>query len=419
MKELIVIGAGAAGMMAAAAASAAGVDTILLEKNAKVGRKIGITGKGRCNLTNNCDSKTYIENVVTNPRFMYSAIRGLSPQDMMALVEAEGTPVKTERGGRVFPVSDRAFDVIDALLRHVKRSGAKILCDTPVKEVLAKNGYFEVVTEQGGLEARAVIIATGGLSYPATGSTGDGHRMAKALELSVIEPRPALIPLTSGEKFCRDLMGLSLKNVRATLTVSGEEVYSDFGEMLFTHFGVSGPIVLSASSYLQSWLRRKKKSLPNAGAVLHIDLKASLSEEVLDQRLLRDLQKYSSRDFQNALADLLPRRLIPVVVKKTGVNPFKKAGEISREERRALLQTLKDFQVPISGTRPLEEAIITAGGVDVKEIVPGTMMVKKYPGLFMAGELLDVDALTGGFNLQSAFAMGKAAGEGAAAYLQN
>ena len=423
MNDLIVIGAGAAGMMAAGTAAREGLRTLLIEKNTKVGRKIGITGKGRCNLTNACDEKTFIENVVTNPRFMYSSIRLCPPSEVMELVEKEGTRLKVERGDRVFPASDRAFDVIDALHAFTRKSGARILTGKTVSGIQHKGNSFEVLLSDGQKEkARAVILSTGGLSYPTTGSTGDGHRMAEELGLRVIAGRPSLIPLMSPDSFCRDLMGLSLKNVGVRLVdeSSGKPqlIHSDFGEMLFTHFGISGPVVLTASSYLSQYLRKQKKEVSQLSLVFHIDLKNALDPETLDQRLIRDFQKYSTRDFSNALADLLPKRLIPVIVRMSKIERDKKAGQISREERLRLGALLKDFPVRITGTRPLEEAIITSGGIDVAEILPGTMMVRKIPGLFVAGELIDVDALTGGFNLQTAFATGKTAGLGAAAYVK-
>ncbi|MBQ1367578.1 MAG: (d)CMP kinase [Firmicutes bacterium] len=423
MNDLIVIGAGAAGMMAASAAAREKIDVLLIEKNARVGRKIGITGKGRCNVTNNCDEKTYIENVVNNPRFMYSAIRKLNPSDMMELISSEGVRLKTERGGRVFPESDKAFDIIDALYSYVKKSGVKLLTGKSVSSIRRSGKEFEVTLDSGEIRrAGAVVLSTGGLSYPTTGSTGDGHRIAQKLGISLIAPRPALIPLVSSDHFCRDLMGLSLKNVEVRLSddtaEKGKTIYSDFGEMLFTHFGVSGPVVLSCSSYLSRYLRNEKASFSERKIVLHIDLKSALDTETLDQRLQRDFTKYSAKDFINALGDLLPKRMIPVIVRLSGIDREKKAGQISRDERRRLIQLLKDFPVRITGTRPLDEAIITSGGIDVNEIHPGTMMIRKIPGLFVAGELIDVDCLTGGFNLQTAFSTGKAAGLGAAQYIQ-
>ena len=418
-----MIGAGAAGMIASASAAREGADVLLLEKNDRVGRKIGITGKGRCNVTNACDEKTYIENVITNPRFMYSAIRKLTPTDVMDLIAQEGVRLKTERGGRVFPESDKAFDIIDALYSYVKKSGVKLLTGKMVKRITRVGRSFEVELTSGeSHRTKAVILATGGLSYPTTGSTGDGHRMAKEMGLHVTGLRPALIPLVSPDSFCRDLMGLSLKNVEVRLVDESSDreklIYADFGEMLFTHFGVSGPVVLSCSSYLASYLRNEKADLSHRKIVLHIDLKSALSTETLDQRIQRDFAKYSARDFQNSLTDLLPRRMIPVIVKLSGIDREKKAGQVSREERQRLVRILKDLPVRITGTRPLQEAIITNGGIDVNEIHPVTMMIRKIPGLFVAGELIDVDCLTGGFNLQTAFATGKAAGIGAASYIQ-
>lgn len=422
--DVIVIGAGAAGLMAAGKAAEAGARTLLLEKNEKVGRKIGITGKGRCNVTNACDNRTFMENIVTNPRFLYSALDHLSSQDMMQLLEANRVPLKVERGSRVFPVSDRSFDVIDGLLRYVKKQGVTLWTREAMKRIIPQTGdeeqpkNFLVQTDKRMLEGRCVVLSTGGLSYSATGSTGDGHETAKQLGLELVPGVPGLIPLTVKEGWCRDLMGVSLKNagLRITLGPEGRTVYEDFGEMLFTHFGVSGPMILSASSHLQAYLRKKKQSFSQAELCLHIDLKTGLTEQALDQRLMRDFDKYRTRQFSNALDDLLPRKMIPVIVKLSQIPAQQKVSDLSREQRKRLCQLLKDLRLTVTGTRPLEEAIITMGGIAVKEVQPATMMIKKIPGLFAAGELLDIDALTGGFNLQLAFSTGAAAGEAAAAY---
>lgn len=438
--DVIVIGAGAAGLMAAGKAAQAGARTLLLEKNAKVGRKIGITGKGRCNVTNACDSRTFMENIVSNPRFLYSALDRLGSQDIINLLEAHKTPLKVERGNRVFPVSDRSFDIIDGLLRYAQKSGAKVQTAETVRRILPQYAaqpqkddgpnpdaivrspeHFLVQTDQQTLDARCVVLTTGGLSYPATGSTGDGHRMAKELGLELIPGVPGLIPLTTQESWCRDMMGVSLKNaaIRITLGPEGKTIYEDFGEMLFTHFGVSGPMILSASSRLQGYLRKKKLSFEAAHFCLHIDLKSGLDAEALDRRLQRDFDKYRARSFVNALDDLLPRKMIPVMVRLTEIPPRQKVSDLSREQRKRLGKLLKDLRLTITGTRPLEEAIITMGGIAVKEVQPATMMIQKVPGLFAAGELLDIDALTGGFNLQLAFSTGAVAGEAAAAWAQN
>ena len=435
--DVIVIGAGAAGLLAAGKAAQAGARTLLLEKNEKVGRKIGITGKGRCNVTNACDDRTFMANIISNPRFLYSALDRLSSQDVMDLLEENKVKLKVERGNRVFPVSDRSFDIIDGLLRFAKKSGAKVQTSESMLRVLPQYAakpqkdeegaseaaiqsptHFLVQTDKQMLEARCVILTTGGLSYPVTGSNGDGHRTAKALGIDMIPGVPGLIPLTTKENWCRDMMGVSLKNtgIRITLGPEGKTVYEDFGEMLFTHFGVSGPMILSAASHLQAYLRKKKQTFAQADFCLHIDLKTGLDSETLDQRLQRDFEKYNTRNFGNALDDLLPRKMIPVMVKLTQIPAQQKVSDISKEQRKRLRRLLKDLRLTVSGTRPLEEAIVTMGGIAVKEVQPSTMMIKKVPGLFAAGELLDIDALTGGFNLQLAFSTGAVAGEAAAEY---
>lgn len=419
--DVIVIGAGAAGLMAAGKAAEAGARTLLLEKNPKVGRKIGITGKGRCNVTNACDERSFMENIVTNPRFLYSALGRMAAKDVMALLEKQGVPLKVERGNRVFPVSDRAFDIIDGLLRYVKRAGAKVQTGETVQKIVPRrDGLFLVKTEEQLLEAASVVLATGGLSYPATGSTGDGHRMAKELGLELVPGVPGLIPFTVQEDWCRELMGVSLKNAAVYITQGpeGKRIYEDFGEMLFTHFGVSGPVILSAASRMQAYLRKKKLTFREAALCLHIDLKSGLTPEMLDERLRRDFEKYRGRNFQNALDDLLPRKMIPVMVRLSGIPRDQKVSGITKQQRAQLRRLLKDLRLTITGTRPLEEAIVTMGGIAVKQLQPATMMVKQIPGLFAAGELLDIDALTGGFNLQLAFATGAAAGEAAAKFAQ-
>lgn len=437
--DVIVIGAGAAGMLAAGKAAQAGARTLLLEKNEKAGRKIGITGKGRCNVTNACDDRTFMTNIISNPRFLYSALDRLSSQDVMDLLEENKVKLKVERGNRVFPVSDRSFDIIDGLLRFAKKAGAKVQTgetmlriipqyeneakpqndeDVAADKAIQSPTYFLVQTDKQMLEARAVILTTGGLSYPVTGSNGDGHRVAKALGVDIVPGVPGLIPLTTKETWCKDMMGVSLKNtgIRITLGPEGKTVYEDFGEMLFTHFGVSGPMILSAASHLQAYLRKKKQTFAQADFCLHIDLKTGLDSDALDLRLQRDFEKYNTRNFGNALDDLLPRKMIPVMVKLTQIPAQQKVSDISKEQRRRLGRLLKDLRLTVTGTRPLEEAIVTMGGIAVKEVQPSTMMIKKVPGLFAAGELLDIDALTGGFNLQLAFSTGAAAGEAAAEY---
>ena len=416
--DVIVIGAGAAGMMAAVGAGESGARTLLLEKNAKVGRKIGITGKGRCNVTNDCDRQTFMEHVVSNPRFLYSALDRLGPQDMMRRLESQGVSLKVERGNRVFPVSDRSFDIIDALLRGVRKSGAQLCCGCSARRVENGPEGFTVFTDQKTYRAKAIILATGGLSYPSTGSTGDGYRMAKGLGLTTTKPCAGLSALLTKETWPKDAMGVTLKNVAVHITSKpdGKSIVRDFGEVLLTHFGVSGPVILSASSRLQSWLKAKKKTFLEAEFCLHLDLKSALSHEQLDERLRRDLDQYRKRSFQNALDDLLPRKLIPVVVRLSQIPPEQPAAGITKEQRRQVVNLLKDLTLTITAARPIEEAIVTMGGVEVRQIDPRTMMAKTVPGLFVCGELLDVDALTGGFNLQIAFSTGLVAGESAASY---
>lgn len=424
-QDLIVIGAGAAGMMAAARAASMGCKVLLLEKNQKVGRKIGITGKGRCNLTNNCDMREFMTHVVNNPRFLYSSLSRFAPADMMALMEENGVPVKTERGRRVFPVSERSFDVIDGLLRYVKRSGAAVLCGRPVLSIKDDIGrkQFTALTDSGSFTAPAMILATGGLSYPSTGSTGDGLKWADQLGLTVTDCRPSLVPFTCRELWCRELMGLSLKNISIDIRQEGAEpskkpLFTEFGEMLFTHFGVSGPVILSASSFIQQYLRKKHLTYDQAGLTLSIDLKPALDPDTLDKRLIRDLDIYHNREMRHALDDLLPKRLISIVLKEADIKPNTSAHDLTREERQKLGTVIKHLTLHITGSGGYNEAIITMGGVSVKEIDPSSMMVKTIPGLFIAGEMLDVDAVTGGYNLQIAFTTGRAAGEGAAHYLK-
>ena len=404
---IAVIGAGAAGLIAAGEAAQAGAKVILFEKNAKVGRKIMITGKGRCNVTNNCDVQTVLANVLVNPRFLYSALGKCSPQDMMEFFEEQGVPLKTERGNRVFPVSDRALDIVDALFFYVKRLGVQFAFEETVQEVLTKDGQVSGVrTDVKTYVVDRVIVTTGGASYPATGSTGDGYRFAKALGHTIVTPRPSLVPLVSSSPVCQKLMGLSLKNVRVTVFENGKSIFEDFGEMLFTHFGMSGPLILSASSHMRHFGSKTYR--------IDIDLKPALDEKTLDKRLLADFDKYKNSDFINALGELLPRKLIPVVIEESGIDPRVKVHSVTKAERQRLVRLLKAFPVEISGARPIDGAIITTGGVSVKQVSPKTMESKLVHGLYFAGEVLDVDAYTGGFNLQIAWATGRLAGENAA-----
>lgn len=401
MKNIAVIGGGAAGLMAAGTAYENGAAVTIFEKNSKLGRKIAITGKGRCNVTNNCSETEFLNNVVTNPRFLYSAVSAFTPRDVMDFFESRKVPLKTERGNRVFPVSDRAYDIVDALGAYASR--CKIVHDS-VTDIATENGeIIGVYVKDKFYPFDAVIICTGGASYPLTGSTGDGYKFAEKLGHTVIEPRGALIPIETDDRY--ELAGLSLKNVTLNVTLNGKKVYSELGEMLFTHFGVSGPLVLTASSLM--------KHSPLSDYRMSIDLKPALDAAALDKRLLSDFEKYKNKNFGNALSDLLPIKMIPLVIGMSGISEFKKVYAITKEERAKLASVLKAFPISPVSFRPIEEAIITSGGISVKEISPKTMESKLVSGLYFAGEIIDVDAFTGGFNLQIAFSTGRAAGNAA------
>lgn len=391
-------------MTAAIFAREAGAEVTLIERNDRLGKKLLITGKGRCNVTNNSDINTHIENTPTNPRFMYTAHSGFSPQDVMAFFEELGVPLKTERGDRVFPVSDKAGDICGALKRRINRLGVNVVT-ARVTDIAAGDGF--TVTAGEKYTADAVIIATGGMSYPLTGSTGDGYRFAEKLGHTIVAPKPSLVPVECAEKWVKEAMGLSLRNVSLTVTdAGGKEVYFEQGEMLITHFGVSGPLVLSASSHM--------KGLGDKKYCLAIDLKPALDFDTLDKRLQSDFSKNINRDFINSLGELLPAKLIPIIVRLSGIDGRRKVNSITREERHGLTKLLKALPLTAVKFRPIDEAIITSGGVNVKEISPRTMESKIVPGLYFAGEVIDVDAYTGGFNLQIAFATAKLAAESAA-----
>lgn len=396
----IVIGGGPAGMFAAITAAEHGNRVLLLEQNDRLGKKLLITGKGRCNVTNNCTAAEVLRNVPRNGRFLYSAMEAFPPERIMSFFESHGCPLKTERGNRVFPVSDKSLSVLDCLKAQLHHHGVT-LRTAKVKEILTKEGTAVAVkTDRELLPCKWVILATGGVSYPATGSTGDGYAMAKALGHTVIPPEGSLVPLETAGHDCQDMQGLSLRNVAVKLlNAKGKVLYKDFGELLFTHFGVSGPTVLSASCHLKG-----------EGCRLVIDLKPALEEGKLNDRILRDLEMYQNRAMENALTDLLPRSMIPVVLRRCGIDPNMQANSLKKEQRRALVSLLKAFSVEITGKRPVEEAIITSGGVKVSEIDPRTMASKIVPGLYFAGEIIDCDAYTGGFNLQIAWATAYAAG---------
>lgn len=405
-KNVIVVGAGAAGLMAAGTLAQRGANVTLIEKNALNGKKIRITGKGRCNITNTADIEDFIKNVPTNGKFLYSAFYGFTNTDLIELLNSLGLETKEERGGRVFPVSDRAKDVVDALERYALGERTRLV-NAKVKELIVEDGAaVGVRTSKGEVYGDSVIIATGGKSYPLTGSTGDGYKMAEQVGHTVTELKPSLIPIVTEEKWVRDVMGLSLKNVRLTVFNSkNKPIYSDFGEMLFTHFGISGPIVLSASAHL----RRIEKE----HYTIRLDLKPALDENQLDKRLLRDFEKFSRKHFINSLDELLPKALIPVIIEMSGIEPHTEVNSITKEQRRALAVLLKNIPLTVKGFRPIEEAIITSGGIKVSEINPSTMESKLVKNLFFAGEIIDVDAYTGGFNLQIAFSTGRLAAENA------
>ena len=400
--DLVVIGGGAAGMMCAATAADRGLKVVLLDPNRQLGRKLRITGKGRCNLTNNCEIKTFMQNIPGDGRFLFSALNRLSPADTMALFESRGLALKTERGNRVFPVSDNANDVAGTMARWCARSGV-IVERCKAKKVVVENGAVTgVETEKGLIHCRAAAVCTGGLSYPLTGSTGDGLRFAEALGHSVTPPRASLVPLESPDAYCAEMQGFSLRNVVLSAYEEDKLIYKELGEMLFTHFGVSGPLVLSASAHMRHMGSKNYR--------LEIDLKPALDEKKLDTRILRDFEKYANREFKNALSDLAGSAMIPVLVRLSGIPEDTKVNSITREQRIKLLHLFKALPVSVSGTRPIDEAIVTAGGVNTKEVNPRTMESKLISELYFAGEVLDLDGYTGGFNLQIAWSTGFVAG---------
>ena len=405
-KEIVVVGGGAAGMMAAISAAEKGSHVTLLEPNERLGKKLNITGKGRCNVTNDAGLEELLANTPKNGKFLYSAFSRFDGRDAKAFFESLGVPLKTERGKRVFPVSDRAFDISGALERRLKALKVVLRRDRAVSLDIRGGAIHGVNGEKGAYPAKAVILATGGVSYPATGSTGEGHRMAAEAGHTVTPLQGSLVPLREQGNDCARMQGLSLRNVSLTVFENEKKIYTDFGELLFTHFGLSGPLILSASAHMR---RFEKKTYR-----VEIDLKPALDEQQLDKRLLSDFTKYANCDFCNALDDLLPQKLISVVVERSGIPPHQKVHEITREQRRELLRVLKHFSVPIAGLRPVTDAIVTSGGVKVGEIDPKTMESKIVKGLYFAGELIDVDAYTGGFNLQIAWATGRTAGFAAA-----
>lgn len=406
--DIAVIGGGAAGLMAACYAARAGADVVIFEKKDRVGRKLRITGKGRCNVTNDCDRAEFMQNVASNPKFLYTALSRMSPADTKDFFEALGVPLKTERGKRVFPVSDKAQDIVDALYRACVDSGVRIIYQKVDSLILEDGRAYGVVSDGREYRTGGVIVCTGGLSYPATGSDGDGYRFARAAGHKIIDTKPSLVPIVSRGKLCAHLQGLSLKNVgfKITENATGKVVYEDFGELMFTHFGLTGPVVLSASAHISDIVPEKYTA--------HIDMKPALTDKKLDERILSDFSGLKNKDFANSLDALLPQKMIPVIVGLSDIDPHKKVNSVTREERERLVALIKDVQIPLERFRPIDEAIITKGGVCVTEVNPGTMESRLVGGLYFAGEVLDLDAYTGGFNLQIAFSTAAVAGESAA-----
>ena len=404
-RRVIIVGAGPAGLMAAGKAGERGCDTILAEKNDRVGKKLLISGKGRCNITNSTDVEGLIENTPGNGSFLYSAFYTFSNWDLISFFNEHGLETKVERGGRVFPLSDKSSDVVETLMRYVRKNNVKLFLKSPVQDIKVKDNKVKSVVFADGreIECDSVVLATGGVSYPGTGSTGDGHRIAKNLGHTIVDLKPSLVALVTEEQWVKELQGLSLRNVSVTLlNKNGKKVYTDFGEMLFTHFGVSGPVILSSSRHALDYDYRDLK--------LIIDLKPALSEEKLDKRIQRDFEKFSRKQFKNSLDELLPKKMIPVIINLSGIPPEKQTSQITREERRTLVRLLKNLELNIVASRPVKEAIVTAGGISTDEINPSTMESKLVKGLFFAGEIIDVDAYTGGFNLTIAFSTGYLAG---------
>ena len=405
MKKVVVIGAGAAGMMAAATAADRGLDVTLLEKNQRVGRKILITGKGRCNITSDCDIEELIENVPTNGKFLYSAFYTFTNTDVIEMFNNLGVKTKTERGKRVFPESDRALDIAKALEKQIKNKNVKLMLNSEVDKIIAKDNKIEkvILKNKQQIKCDAVIVATGGLSYPLTGSTGDGYKFARSVGHTIIDTKPSLIGIEVQEKYVSELEKLSLRNIEITVYNSkNKKVYDDFGELEFTKYGLDGPVIKSASCRMKDTTKENYK--------ISIDLKPALDEEKLDKRIQKDFQKYTNKKFEKSLDDLLPKKLIPIIIKLSGISPDIVVHQISREQRKNLVKLLKNFTFTVKRYRPIEEAIITSGGIKVSEINSSTMESKLINGLFFAGEVIDVDAYTGGFNLQIAFSTGYLAG---------
>lgn len=411
--KVVVVGGGPAGMMAAITAARQNKnEVILIEKMNSLGKKLLITGKGRCNITSSLDISEFIKNTPGNGRFLYSSFQNFTNKDIIEFLEKQGLKVKEERGNRIFPVTNRSLDVLNCFIKKLDELKVKILYNTKVEKIITDNSkkVVEVQTNKEIIKADKVILATGGKSYPSTGSTGDGYKLAKELGHTITNIKPSLVPLVTYEQnICKDLQGLSLRNVKIKIMADNKIIYEDFGEMLFTHFGVSGPIILSGSAHLVRY-KNIENLLQNRNIVLHIDLKPALSIEKLDERILRDFEELKNKNFKNSLDKLLPQKMIDTIIDLSGINPDKKVNEITKKERTKLVNILKDFKLTIKDFRPIEEAIITSGGISTKEVNPKTMESKIVNGLYFAGEILDVDAYTGGFNLQIAYSTGVAAG---------
>ena len=414
--KVIVIGGGPAGMMAAISSAEAGNKVVLLEKKERLGRKLLITGKGRCNITSSLPINDFIQNIPGNGQFLYSSFKNYNNEDIIQFLKTQGLEVKEERGNRIFPITDKSLDVLNCFKKVLKELDVEIIYNTKVIEIIQKKEQekLQVKTENNKIyEAEKVILATGGKSYPLTGSTGDGYKIAEKLGHTVTKIRPSLVPLESyDKKLCKNLQGLSLRNVKIEIKnfENDKIIYEDFGEMLFTHFGVSGPTILSSSAHLVRY-KKIEELLKNKKIILKIDFKPALSEEKLDERILRDFAEFKNKQFKNSLDKLLPQKLIPVIIERSKINPDKKVNEISKQERKNIVKLLKNFELTISDFRPIDEAIITSGGINIKEINPKTMESKIVPGLYFAGEIIDVDAYTGGFNLQIAYSTGYTAGK--------
>lgn len=406
MSKVIIVGGGAAGMLAGIYAARNGHQVTIYEKNEKLGKKLYITGKGRCNITNACDMETLFDHVMSNSKFLYSSFYAYNNFDLIDFFEEIGLKTKIERGNRVFPESDKSSDVIGALQRELQRLDVTISFRSEVSEVVVLDGVCKGIRlkdDKKLIHADAVIVATGGLSYTTTGSTGDGYRFAKSMGHNITECNPSLVPFNIKESFIKELQGLSLKNIKVTVTTKNKEIYSDFGEMLFTHFGISGPVILSASSYVIPYMKK-------GDIAVSIDLKPALTEEQLDARITRDFEEFINKQFKNALDNLLPRKIIPIIISLSGIDPYKKVNVITKDERMKLVHTIKNMKLSVASLRSYNEAVITKGGISVKEINPATMESKLATGVYFIGEVLDLDALTGGFNLQIAWSTAYAAG---------